>query len=77
MFDNYLDNYIDYVYKKIITIIIIINPIMSKEKRSLKTFTEVKQAKMLKSIIMTPHPYPPTFLPRYPVLNPPEKMLDK
>ena len=47
-----------------------INPIMNKEKRSPKT-------KILKQIIMTPHPYPPTFLPRYPVLNPPEKQLHK
>ena len=53
--------------------IIIINPIMKKEKRNLKALTEIKQAKILKQIIMTPHPYTPVFLPRYPVLNLPEK----
>ena len=46
---------------------------MNKEKRSSKTLTEIKQAKILEQIIMTPHSYPPTFLPCYPVLNPPEK----
>ena len=55
--------------------ITIINPIMNKGKKSPKTLNEIKQAKILKQIIMTPHTYPPTFLPRYPVLNPPEKQL--
>ena len=50
---------------------------MKKEKRSPKTMTEIKQDKILKQIIMTPHPYPPTFLPRYSVLNPHEKHLYK
>ena len=50
-----------------------INPIMNSEKRSPMILTEIKQAKILKQIIMTPHPYPPTFLPCYPILNPPEK----
>ena len=50
---------------------------MNKEKRSPKTLTEIKQAKILKQMIMTPHLYPPIFLPRYPVLNPPEKQLYK
>ena len=45
---------------------------MNKEKRSPKKLTEIKEAKILK-LIMTPHPYPPTLLPRYPVLNPPAK----
>ena len=54
------------VYIKIIIIIIItiINFIMNKEKRSLKTLTEIRQAKILKQTIMTPIIYPPTFLPR-------------
>ena len=54
------------VYIKIIIIIIItiINSIMNKEKRSLKTLTEIRQAKILKQTIMTPIIYPPTFLPR-------------
>ena len=60
-----------------ILIIIIRNPIMNKEKRSPKTLTEIKQAKIFKQIIMTPNHYPPTFLPRFPVLNPPEKRLCK
>ena len=38
---------------------------MNKKKRSEKTLTEIKQAKILKQIIMTPHTYPPTFLPCY------------
>ena len=50
---------------------------MNKEKRSLKTLTEIRQAKILKQTIMTPIIYPPTFLPRQPVLNPPEKQLYK
>ena len=54
-----------------------INPIMNNEKKSPMTLTEIKQAKILKQIIMTPHPYPPTFLPCYPILNPPEKQLYK
>ena len=41
---------------------------MNKKKRSPKTLTEIKQVKILKQIIMTPHPYPTTFLPRYLVL---------
>ena len=41
---------------------------MNKKKRSPKTLTEINQAKILKQIIMTPHPYPKSFLPRYPVL---------
>ena len=54
------------VYIKIIIIIIItiINSIMNKEKRSLKTLTEIRQDKILKQTIMTPIIYPPTFLPR-------------
>ena len=54
------------VYIKIIIIIIItiINSIMNKEKRSLKTLTEIRPAKILKQTIMTPIIYPPTFLPR-------------
>ena len=47
------------------------------EKRSQKTLTEIKQAKILKQIISTSHPYPPTFLPRYLDLNHPEKQLYK
>ena len=39
--------------------------------------TEIKQAKIFKQIIMTPQHYPPTFLPHFPVLNPPEKQLYK
>ena len=50
---------------------------MNKEERSLKTLTEIKQAQILKKKIMTQHSYPPTFLPHYPVLNPPEKQLYK
>ena len=46
---------------------------MNKEKRSQRTLTETKQAKILKQTVMTLHPYQPTFLPRYPVFNPPEK----
>ena len=57
--------------------IIIINPITNKEKRSPKTLTKIKQAKILKQIIMTPHPYPPTVLPCFPILNPPKKQLQK
>ena len=38
---------------------------------------KVKQAKTFKQIIMTPQHYPPTFLPRFRVLNPPEKQLYK
>ena len=38
---------------------------------------EIKQAKIFKQIIMTPQHYPPTFLPRFPVLDPPEKQLYK
>ena len=38
---------------------------------------KIKQAKIFKQIIMTPQHYPPTFLPRFPVLNPPEKQLYK
>ena len=45
------------------------------EKRS-KDF-KIKQAKIFKQIIMTPQHYPPTFPPRFPVLNPPEKQLYK
>ena len=51
----------------IIIIIIIIN------NKDIK----IKQAKIFKQIIMTPQHYPPTFLPRFPVLNPPEKQLYK
>ena len=58
-------------------LIIIIKPIMKEEKRSPKTLTEIKQAKIFKQIIMTLHHYPPNFLPRFPVLNPPEKQLYK
>ena len=36
---------------------------------------EIKQAKIFKQIIMIPQHYPPTFLPRFPALNPPEKQL--
>ena len=36
---------------------------MNKEKRNRKTLTEIKQVKILEQIIMTPRPYPPTFLP--------------
>ena len=43
---------------------------MNKEKRSPKTLNEIKQAKIFKQIIMTPHHYPSTFLTRFPVLNP-------
>ena len=50
---------------------------MNEGKRSPKTLTEIKQAKIFKQIIMTPQHYPPTFLPRFPVLNPPEKQLYK
>ena len=50
---------------------------MNKEKRSPKTLTELKQAKMFKQIIVILLHYPPTFLPRFPVLNPPEKQLYK
>ena len=38
---------------------------------------EIKQSKIFKQIIMTPQHYPPTFLPRFFVLNPPEKQLYK
>ena len=31
---------------------------------------KIKQAKIFKQIIMNPQHYPPTFLPRFPVLNP-------
>ena len=54
-------------------IIIIINPITNKEKGSPKAMTEIKQAK----IFMTPHIYPPTFLPRYTIFNPWKKQLHK
>ena len=50
---------------------------MNKEKRSPKTLTEIKQAKIFKPIIMTPHHYPPTFLPHFSILNSPEKQLHK
>ena len=49
---------------------------LTQSKRGKKTHPivlEIKQVKILKQIIMTPHPYPPTFLPRYPVLDPAEK----
>ena len=36
---------------------------------------ELKQAKIFKQIIMTSQHYPPTFLPCFSVLNPPEKQL--
>ena len=51
----------------------IINLIVNKEKRSPKILTEFKQAKILKQINITQHQHPSTFLPHYPVLNPPEK----
>ena len=54
-------------------IIIIINPIMNKENKDI----EIKQAKIFKQIIMTPQHYPPTFLPCFLILNPPEKQLYK
>ena len=54
-----------------------INPIMNEEKRSPKTLNEIKQAKIFKQIIITPHYYPLTFLARFPALNPPEKQLYK
>ena len=38
---------------------------------------EIKQAKIFRQIIMIPQHYPPTFLPRFPILNPPEKQLYK
>ena len=42
---------------------------MNKEKRSPKTLAEIKQAKIFKQLITNPQHYPPTFLPRFPVLN--------
>ena len=54
----------------------IINPTMNKEK-SPNILTGIKQAKILKHIIMTPHLYPPTFLPRNLILNPHQKQLFK
>ena len=50
---------------------------MNKEERRPKTLTEIKQAKMFKQIVITPRHYPPIFLPRFPVLNLPEKELYK
>ena len=50
---------------------------MNKKKRSPKTLTQIKQAKILKQIFKAPHPYPPTLLSCYPVLNSPEKQLYK
>ena len=38
---------------------------------------EIKQPKIFKQIVMTPQHYPPTLLPRFPVLNPPQKQLYK
>ena len=38
---------------------------------------EIKQVKIFIQIIMTPQHYLPTFLPPFPVLNPPEKQLYK
>ena len=41
---------------------------MNKEKRNPKTLTEIKQAKILKQVIMDPTPLPthlPTTLPRF------------
>ena len=55
----------------------IINLIMDNDKRSPKILTEIKHAKIFKQIIIIPHPYPTTFLPRYPVLSSPEKQLFK
>ena len=55
----------------------IIKPIMNKEKRRPNTLTEIEQAKIFKQIIMTPHHYPATFLPRFPVLDPPKEQLHK
>ena len=49
----------------------VINPIMSKERRSPKKLTEIKQVKISNQIIMSPR------VPRYPILNPPEKQLYK
>ena len=46
-----------------------------REKKS--KVIEIKQAKIFKQIIRIPQHYPPTFLPRFPVLNPPEKQLYK
>ena len=60
-----------------IPIMIIVKPIMKKVKRHPTTLTETKQAKIFKQIIMTPHHYPPIFLPRFTILNPAEKQLYK
>ena len=38
---------------------------------------EIKQAKIFKQIITSPQHYPPTFLPCFPILNPPGKQLYK
>ena len=40
---------------------------MNQKKRIPKKLTEIEQAKIFKQIIMTPHPYSPTFRPRFPL----------
>ena len=52
-----------------ILIIIIINSFKSKNKRTPEALNEIKQSKILKQKVMTPHPYLPTLLPGFPVLN--------
>ena len=48
-----------------------------KQGRKKSKDIEIKQPKIFKQIVMTPQHYPPTLIPRFPVLNPPEKQLYK
>ena len=87
MFDNYFNNYIDCVYKKNKNhnnssdnndnVNNNNNKSHYKQREKKSKDIEIKQAKVFKQIIMTPQHYLPTFLPCFPVLNPPEKQLHK
>ena len=55
----------------------LIRPIERGETKKYPIVLEIKQAKVLKQIIMTPYHYLPTFLTRYPALSTPEKQLYK
>ena len=48
-----------------------------KQGEKMSQYIEIQQGKIFKQIIMTPQHYPPTFLPHFTVLNPPEKQLYK
>ena len=55
----------------------IYNESLYKQEEKKSRDIEIKLAKIFKQIIMTSQHYPLTFLPRFPVLNPPEKQLYK